>query len=126
MTDIKHTPAPWNTWTSNAPYAPVVIYKGDIPPKLGKYGNPIFEAGSYIASVSSSHMHFDENENIIKEDNAHLIVVAPEMYCKICDLIDYFDQRQDADCDQDGYIPNEEMRIYQELIELKAKAEGKT
>lgn len=24
---------------------------------------------------------------------------------------DYFDNRADADCDQDGYIPNEEMKL---------------
>jgi hypothetical protein len=30
-------------------------------------------------------------------------------------LRDYFDGRADADCDQDGFIPNEEMRILCEL-----------
>lgn len=33
----------------------------------------------------------------------------------LLDLRDYFDGRADADCDQDGYIPNEEMRILMEL-----------
>lgn len=28
---------------------------------------------------------------------------------------DYFDQRQDADCDQDGFIPNEEMRLLSQV-----------
>jgi hypothetical protein len=31
---------------------------------------------------------------------------------------DYFDKRQDADCDQDGFIPNEEMK----LLSLVSKA----
>jgi imidazolonepropionase-like amidohydrolase len=28
---------------------------------------------------------------------------------------DYFDSRQDADCDQDGFIPNEEMRLLHQV-----------
>jgi len=26
---------------------------------------------------------------------------------------EYFDNRADADCDQDGYVPNEEMKLLQ-------------
>ncbi|MDH0869718.1 hypothetical protein [Agrobacterium pusense] len=29
----------------------------------------------------------------------------------LVDCEDYFDGRADADCDQDGFIPNEEMRL---------------
>lgn len=35
---------------------------------------------------------------------------------------DYFDQRSDADCDQDGYIPNEEMKLLQVVREALRKA----
>jgi hypothetical protein len=45
------------------------------------------------------------------------------------DLIDvlheceaYFDNRADADCDQDGFIPNEEMKLMSEVREAIAKA----
>jgi hypothetical protein len=31
---------------------------------------------------------------------------------------EYFDQRSDADCDQDGYIPNEEMKLLCEIDEV--------
>lgn len=34
---------------------------------------------------------------------------------------DYFDQRMDADCDQDGFIPNEEMKIMSAIEEALAK-----
>lgn len=39
---------------------------------------------------------------------------------------DYFDQRADADCDQDGFIPNEEMKLLQVVREAIAKAEGRS
>lgn len=35
-----------------------------------------------------------------------------EIESLLCSLCDYFDKRKDADCDQDGYIPNEEMNFY--------------
>jgi hypothetical protein len=31
---------------------------------------------------------------------------------------DYFDDRADADCDQDGFIPNEEMRMMTAIDEV--------
>lgn len=34
----------------------------------------------------------------------------------LLECLGYFEARADADCDQDGYIPNEEMRI---LVEIK-------
>lgn len=34
----------------------------------------------------------------------------------------YFDQRADADCDQDGFIPNEEMKLLAEVRNAIAKA----
>lgn len=35
---------------------------------------------------------------------------------------DYFDNRADADCDQDGFIPNEEMKLLQGVREALAAA----
>lgn len=35
----------------------------------------------------------------------------------LLELLDYFDQRADCDCDQDGFIPNEEMRIMMRIEE---------
>ncbi len=33
------------------------------------------------------------------------------MMSALIECEDYFDQRADADCDQDGFIPNDEMRL---------------
>jgi hypothetical protein len=35
----------------------------------------------------------------------------------LLDLREYFDQRADADCDEDGFIANEEMRIMMRIDE---------
>jgi hypothetical protein len=37
---------------------------------------------------------------------------------------DYFDNRADADWDQDGYIPNEEMKLLSAVRDAIAKAEA--
>lgn len=41
-----------------------------------------------------------------------------ELLCVLGDCYDYFDSRADADCDQDGFIPNEEMKMLSSLKEL--------
>jgi hypothetical protein len=41
-----------------------------------------------------------------------------ELECLLGDLDDYFDGRSDADCDQDGFIPNEEMKLLTQIREL--------
>ena len=56
--------------------------------------------------------------------NAHLIAVAPLMYETLKELREYFDGRSDADCDQDGYIPNQEMTILASIDQLLNKAKG--
>jgi hypothetical protein len=43
----------------------------------------------------------------------------------LADCEDYFDRRSDADCDQDGFIPNDEMRHLTAIREAIAKAEGR-
>jgi hypothetical protein len=52
------------------------------------------------------------------EANARLIAAAPEQNAALIEARDaldacedYFDKRQDADCRQDGFVPNEEMRL---------------
>jgi hypothetical protein len=37
--------------------------------------------------------------------------VIPDLLDALSQCEDYFDNRADADCDQDGYIPNEEMKL---------------
>ncbi|WP_454686873.1 hypothetical protein [Agrobacterium leguminum] len=37
--------------------------------------------------------------------------IINELLGTLIDCEDYFEQRADADCDQDGFIPNDEMRL---------------
>jgi hypothetical protein len=41
-----------------------------------------------------------------------------ELEFLLSDLDEYFDGRADADCDQDGFIPNEEMKMLTRIREL--------
>jgi hypothetical protein len=41
-----------------------------------------------------------------------------ELEFLLCDLDEYFGDRADADCDQDGFIPNEEMKMLTRIREL--------
>jgi predicted transposase YbfD/YdcC len=34
------------------------------------------------------------------------------------EVLDYLDQRADCDCDQDGFVPNEEMRLMMHIEEV--------
>jgi len=41
-----------------------------------------------------------------------------ELEYLLADLDEYFDNRADADCDQEGFIPNEEMKFLTRIREL--------
>lgn len=43
----------------------------------------------------------------------------------LVDCEDYFDQRADADTDQDGYVPNDEMRLLVAIREALSKANSR-
>ena len=45
------------------------------------------------------------------KSNARLIAAAPDLLDALSECEEYFDNRADADCDQDGFIPNEEMNL---------------
>lgn len=46
-----------------------------------------------------------------------------EMLAMLYDVAEFLDQRADADCDQDGFIPNAEMRLLSEVREVIARAD---
>lgn len=48
---------------------------------------------------------FRERESELKRHKEAIRVLR----CQMMDVADYLDQIADADCDQDGFIPNEEM-----------------
>ena len=49
--------------------------------------------------------------NDIYKDLEKLVDLHDKMLVVLNDCLEYFEQRQDADCDQDGYTPNEEMQM---------------
>ncbi|MGN7750601.1 hypothetical protein [Sinorhizobium sp. 22678] len=54
---------------------------------------------------------------VVRAVNGRADLIAALQECE-----DYFDNRADADCDQDGYIPNEEMKLLQVVREALKKA----
>lgn len=58
---------------------------------------------AYVAITSSPGPGFQSYEELVAE-NAKLRAMLDEVE-------EWLDDRADADCDQDGYIPNDEMRL---------------
>lgn len=98
---MAHTPGPWMVGTRE-PYVEV-------------WGPMRMNASPIIASLECQP----------RDANARLIAAAPELLAALHECEEYFDNRADADCDQDGFIPNKEMRLLTEVRAAIAKAEGK-
>ena len=54
----------------------------------------------------------------IYKDLEKLVDLHDEMLVVFNDCLEYFEQRQDADCVQDGYTPNEEMQMVAKIEEV--------
>lgn len=64
----------------------------------------------------------DEEIKYVRADLYEAVQNKLKRYEGLLDeLEDYFDQRQDVDCDQDGYIPNDEMRMLQLIQKERSK-----
>lgn len=107
----KHTPGPWAfidaTKVAGMQFAPKCVIKA---------------GGKQIADFSwnDNSPWFPTKEE--SQANAVLISSAPDLIDALRECEDYFDDRADADCDQDGYIPNEEMKLLQVVREALRKA----
>lgn len=68
-----------------------------------------------------SEYDYEERGDALHEANREIERVRKHLDAMedlLLDLRDYFDQRADADCDQDGFIPNEEMSIMLRIDEV--------
>lgn len=98
----RHTPGPWlvnrdrPTDVITAPYA------------------------KFAPSVATVDIGPSDKEEI--DANGRLIAAAPDLLEALEQCEEYFDNRADADCDQDGYIPNKEMQLLQVVRDALRKA----
>ncbi len=77
-----HTPTPWKMWTTTAPHAPVIIYAGDVKPRLKANGYPEYAPNSFIAEVSTFHgEHGDDDAN------AAFIIRACDVHDELVELL---------------------------------------
>jgi hypothetical protein len=110
MSKSHHTPGPWKALEGKNGWQ---IHTDNKPSK----GSP--NANHWIANIKCGSCPAHE------EGNARLVASAPELFNVLAQCEDYFDNRADADMDQDGYVPNEEMRMLTAIREVLAKAEGR-
>jgi hypothetical protein len=60
--------------------------------------------------------------NAIEAEVCKVLQVMDALVAALQECEEYFDDRADADCDQDGFIPNKEMRLLTEVREALAQA----
>lgn len=90
MSEIAHSPLPWS---------------------LSKSDDGIWHIRSGDDYVGSC-MYADDMRHIVTAVNAYdkQRALIETLTAALDECEDYFDNRADADCDQDGYVPNDEMR----------------
>lgn len=112
----KHTALPWkvvsephfdngNVYTS---IQPVNVDEEAMKPLAMANGEFHICRMSHTAAPWRFNYHRANADFIVKAVNSHFDLIEALDACE-----DYFDNRADADCDQDGYIPNEEMKLLQ-------------
>lgn len=82
-------------------------------------GAPLCDECTYGTDASKSsgawgfmnHIHVSKPEFADKHANVRLKSQVATLREALDECEAYFDNRADADCDQDGYIPNEEMKL---------------
>lgn len=104
----KHTPGPWL-------YGPfgAIWPASDVEFRDGKWREKCAEP----RIITTPAQGFPE-----AEANGRLMAAAPDLLDALRECGDYFDNRADADCDQDGYIPNKEMQLLTVVRDALRKA----
>lgn len=121
----KHTPVPWKV-VSDAHFDNGLIYTSIQPVNVDEESMKPLEMAngefhvcrmSHTAAPWRFNYHRANAAFIVKAVNSHADLIAALQECE-----EYFDQRADADCDQDGYIPNEEMKLLTLVRDALGKA----
>lgn len=104
MTAQKHTAGPWEADGTG----------GIIRTKTG-----VNERGGMTGGVCVAQFWTRPSKA-----DARLIAASPDMLEALREAEEYFDNRADADCDETGFIPNEEMKLLTVVRAAIAKATG--
>jgi hypothetical protein len=107
---MAHTPGPW--FIKKAAYPSDGEFDYSVSTETGGKPYVILEAFGRVS----------EEIKPDAEANAKLCAAAPDMYAALEELKDYLNDRADCDSDQDGYIPNKEMKLLAEVRAALAKA----
>lgn len=89
------------------------------PGLAGCFGD-ILEGHKATANLHGAPMDVDAMCGVIDQGIAELANLRRQiarMTAALQECAEYFEDRADADCDQDGYIPNEEMKLLGEVRE---------
>lgn len=81
--------------------------------------------GSFICCTvcqASGNVEFEFKENFVSNWNRRAVrplsaTAAPDATELLEECLEYFESRADTDCDQDGFLPNEEMSMASRIKE---------
>jgi hypothetical protein len=125
VSETKHTPTPWkvvsqpnfNNGLVYTSIQPVSVDEEAMKPLAMMNGEFHICRMSHTAAPWRFNYHRANASFIVKAVNSHAALIEALDACE-----DYFDNRADADCDQNGFIPNEEMKLLQVVREALKKA----
>lgn len=75
-----------------------------------------------VARLTEERDRIERNRDMYRGQVERQSATITQMREALSEAEDYFDNLADADCDQDGYIPNEEMKLLQVVREALRKA----
>lgn len=121
----EHTPLPWKA-VSETNFGNGLVYTSIQPVNVDAEAmKPLAMANGEHHVCRMSHTAASWKFNQHRADAAFIVLAVnsrADLIEALQECEDYFDQRSDADCDQDGYIPNEEMKLLQVVREALRKA----